>query len=263
MVQPSRSYVIAATPRVGSHLLSDALTSTGIAGQPREWPVRFTPDTEPRTPMDRMRLVTQPPPRENYDPAEDAVEIRKFLAAGTSQNGVLGIVIHWFQLQEAVGRLQTFLDTAEAAPHRVLSSAFPDLSYVWLKRRDKVSQAVSWYKAVQTGTYVGRHGKGGAGEAEPLRFDYGQIRYLLSALTSWENAWGSFFSSNGLTPLVLYYEDLSTQYVSTIRSVLDYLQLDAAGVDIARPKNEKYADAQSLEWIEQFNLLHTRGRSPR
>ena len=145
----------------------------------------------------------------------------------------------------------------------MLSSAFPGLSYVWLRRRDKISQAVSWYKAIQTGTYIGRHAKGGPDEVEPLRFDYGQIRYLLSALTSFENAWGSFFSSNGLTPLVLYYEDLSAQYVSTIRSVLDHLQLDAAAVDIARPKNEKYADARSLEGIEQFELLHGRGRPAR
>lgn len=263
MVHPSRSYVIACTPRVGSHLLSDALTSAGIAGRPREWVLRFTPDTAPRTPMDRMKLVTQPPPQERYDLAEDAAHIRKVLAAGTGENGVFGIVVHWFVLQDAVRRLQAFLDTAEPAPHRVLSSALPGLSYVWLRRRDRVAQAVSWYKAIQTGTYVGRHARGGDDEDERLRFDYGKIRYLLTALTSFENAWGSFFSSNGLTPHVLYYEDLSAQYVSTIRSVLDFLRLDATGVDIARPRHEKYADARSLEWIEQFKMMHSQARSAR
>jgi trehalose 2-sulfotransferase len=263
VVQPSRSYVLACTPRVGSHLLSDALTSVGIAGRPREWLPRFTANTAPKSPMERMKLVTQPPPDETYDTEADAAHIRKILASGTGENGVFGIVVHWLVLQDAVRRLQAFAGTPESAPHRVLASVFPNLSYVWLKRRDRVAQAVSWYKAIQTGVYVGRHGEGGAGEDEPLRFDYGKIRYLLSALTSFENAWGSYFSANGLAPLVLYYEDLSAHYVSTVRSVLDFLRLDVEGVEIARPKHEKYADAQSLAWIEQFKLLHNQARSAR
>src|SRR5215213_3674341 len=166
-MQPARSYVLACTPRSGSHLLSDALTSTRIAGHPREWLPRFTADTAPKTPLDRMRLVTQPPPAA-YDRAADAAHIRKVLAAGTSENGVFGIVIHWLVLPDAVRRLQAFLDIEESAPHRVLSSAFPNLSYVWLRRRDRVAQAVSWYRAIQTGVYVGRQRGGGGGEDDGL-----------------------------------------------------------------------------------------------
>jgi LPS sulfotransferase NodH len=258
---PSRSYVLACTPRVGSHLLAEALTATGIAGCPREWLPRFAADDAPLTPQDRFRLVTQKPAQQTYDAAADAAYIREMLAARTTRNGVFGIVIHWLMFQDAVRRLQMFLEMKESAPHRVLSSAFPNLSYVWLKRHDKVAQAVSWYKAIQTGSYVGRHGDRGGDEDEHLRFDYGKIRYLLSALTSFENAWGSFFSSNNLTPLVLYYEDLSAGYHATIRSVLDFLQLDADGVDLARPTREKYADAVSLAWVEQFKRMHTRPRS--
>lgn len=256
---PSRSYVIACTPRVGSHLLGNALAATGIAGHPRERFPRFTAQTAPMTPMDRMRLVTQPPPEETYDAVEDAAYVREILASGTTGNGVFGVVIHWFQVQDAVRRLQAYLGTTEAAPHRVLSAAFPGLSYIWLKRRDRVAQAVSWYKSVQTGRYVGRHND----EDDALRFDYAKIRYLLSAITSFDNAWGSFFSSNGVTPLVLYYEDLSAQYVSTIRSALDGLQLDASGVEVAAPRHGKYADARSQAWIEQFNGLHNRARPVR
>ena len=262
MEQPSRSYVLACTPRTGSHLLSDALAATGVAGRPREWLPRFTPETAPKTPLERMRLVAQAPPDTAYDPAEDAGHIRRFLEAGTTANGVFGVVVHWPVLHDAVRRLQVFLGTEESAPHRVLSSAFPDVSYVWVRRRDRVAQAVSWYKAIQTGVFVGRHGKGG-GEKEELRFDYGKIRHLLSAVTNSENAWGTYFSSNGLTPLVLYYEDLSARYVSTVRSVLDFLQLDADGVDVVAPKHGKYADALSEAWIEQFRDQHEQARATR
>ncbi|HET7460746.1 MAG TPA: Stf0 family sulfotransferase [Longimicrobium sp.] len=263
-MQPTRSYVLACTPRVGSHLLADALTATGIAGRPREWLPRYTAETAPRTPLDRMKLVTQPPPDVAYDPAADAEAIRKFVAAGTTENGVFGTVVHWLVQQDAVRRLRAYAGTDEPAPHRVLAAAFPELSYVWLRRRDKVAQAVSWYKAIQTGVYVGRHGPGGAGpEEEALHFDYGKIRYLLTALTSFENAQGLFFSSSGLTPLVLHYEELAADYVGTVRSVLEFLRLDPDSVEIARPKREKYADAQSREWIEQFTRLHNQSRSTR
>lgn len=256
----ARSYVIACTPRVGSHLLSEALTSTRIAGQPREWLPRFAADAVPLTPRDRLRLVTQPPSDETYDAAVDGAYVKQVLASGTSENGVFGIVIHWFVLQDAVRRLGACFETSESAPHRVLASAFPNLSYVWLKRRDKIAQAVSWHTAIQTGTYVGRHARADPHEEEHVRFDYAQIRYLLSALTAFENGWGSFFSASGVKPLVLYYEDLSAQYVATIRSVLNFLQLDAAGADIALPTREKYADARSREWIERFKLEHHQAR---
>ena len=164
-------------------------------------------------------------------------------------------------LQDAVRRLQAFLGTGEAAPHRVLSAAFPGLSYVWLKRRDKVAQAVSWYKAIQTGTFVGRHSRAD-GAGDELQFDYAKIRYLFTALTSFENAWKSYFAANGVTPLILHYEDLSANYVDTVRSVVDFLGLTTE-VEIARPKREKYADAQSLAWIEQFKLQHNQARPTR
>lgn len=248
---------------MGSHLLADALAATGVAGHPREWLPRFTPQNAPKTPLDRLRLVTQPPAEAAYDAEADAAHIRKFIASGTGENGVFGVVIHKVVLQDAVRRLQAFAGTADSAPHRVLASAFPGLSYVWVRRRDRVAQAVSWYKAVQTGVFVGRHGKGGAGEEEHLRFDYGKIRHLLSAVTSSENGWASFFASTGIEPLVLYYEDLSAQYVSTVRSVLDFLQLDSEGVEIAAPRREKYADTLSRQWIEQFNLMHSQARATR
>ena len=252
--------MLACTPRVGSHLLSEALTSTGVAGHPREWLPRFTADALPLTPRDRLRLVTQPPSQETYDAAIDGAYVENVLASGTGDNGVFGIVIHWFVLQDAVRRLRAFFETSESAPHRVLSAAFPNLSYVWLKRRDKIAQAVSWYTAIQTGTYVGRHVEADPELEQRLRFDYAQIRYLLSALTAFENGWGSYFSASGVKPLVIHYEDLSAQYVTATRSVLDFLQLDAAGADIALPKREKYADARSREWIEQFKHEHKQAR---
>jgi trehalose 2-sulfotransferase len=223
----------------------------------------FTPDTAPKTLADRWKFVTRPPPDTTYDKATDAALIRWLLEYGTTENGVFGVVIHWVVLEDAVRRLRAFLDTDEAAPHRVFSAAFPNLSCIWLRRRDKVAQAVSWYRAIQTGNYAGKNGKRSADADEHLRFDYGRIRYLLTVLTSFENAQGLYFSSNGLTPLVLYYEDLSSQYVSTIRSALDFLQLDADSVEIDPPKREKYADALSLAWIEQFKLLHNQARSTR
>lgn len=248
---------------MGSHLLADALAATGVAGNPREWLPRFTAENAPKTPLDRMKLVTQPPAPAPSDPVAEAAHIRKVIAAGTSENGVFGVVVHWPVLQDAVRRLHAFLGMEESDPHAVLSAAFPGLSYVWLRRQDKVAQAVSWYKAIQTGSFVGRKENAGVIEAEPLRFDEARIRYLLSAIVSFENAQASYFASRGLKPLVLYYEDLASGYAGTVRSVLDSLGLDGSSREIAEPTRKKYADALSEEWIEQFKRLQERARPGR
>lgn len=251
--------MLACTPRVGSHLLSDALTATGVAGRPREWLPRFTLDSAPKSSVDRMKLVSQIPADTTFDPVEDAALIRKILADGTTPNGVLGIVIHRIVFQDAARRFGVFTGTSEADPHRVFSAAFPGLDYIWMRRRDRAAQAVSWYKAIESGTYVGRE----RGEGEESKYDYAKIRHLHSALTSFENAWGSFFSASGVKPLVVWYEDLAKEYVATVRSVLDFLRIDSSAVEIARPKHEKYADTRSAAWIEQFKAQHAHARPAR
>ena len=253
---PARSYIIACTPRCGSHLLADGLTSSGIAGLPVERFPRFTPQMT-FTVAARDAMVTEPPPESSYDPVLDAAYIKQILEEGTSANGVFGVAIHWFQINDAVRRLRSYSKSEATGPHAVLSGCFPDLSYIWLRRHDKVAQAVSWYKAIRTGRYVKTRGGRAAkpGSAGAMEFDYSTIKTYWTALRSAENGWQRYFAANGLQPHVLEYEVLCNDFEGSVRKALAFLGLSAGQAAIAAPRHQKAADAQSFEWVERFKPL--------
>jgi trehalose 2-sulfotransferase len=256
MPLPTRSYIIACTPRSGSHLLADGLTSTGLAGYPVERFPRFAPGSS-FTAAQRDALVFDPPPESSYEPDRDSQYIARILQEGTSANGVFGVSIHWFQVSDAVRRLKAYLKTPEGGPHDVLSRSFPGLCYIWLKRRDKVAQAVSWYKAIQTGRYVKTRDARDSGQRSlpDIAFDYSAIQTYWTALRSSERGWERFFATNGVQPLVLDYESLCVDYDMSVRNVLTFLGLSSDGVSVRSSRHEKAADAQSFEWADRFKAM--------
>jgi LPS sulfotransferase NodH len=254
---PLRSYIICCTPRCGSHLFADGLTSTGIAGYPVE---RFPrqPEGVKLTAAQADAMVTEAPPESWYDSDLDREYIRHIIETGTTGNGTFAVTVHWFQVNDAVRRIRDYLRAAGSEPHQIFSRAFPKLSYVWLRRRDKVAQAVSWYKAIQTGRYVRLRDAPdarSAGERE-VAFDYSKIRMYWAALRSYDNGWNHFFTANGLRPFVVHYEDLCNDYERSIRDVLSFLALSHQDVCIKVPRFEKTADIRSFEWIARFKSMN-------
>jgi LPS sulfotransferase NodH len=272
MVKPSQCYVIACTPRSGSHLLADGLAQTGIAGLPRE---RFPKPSEhmlkktpaeraelmlKKTPAERAAYITKPPPESSYNDVLDAEYVSSCLDFGTTSNGVFGITIHRFQIDDAVRRIGSYLKVVNPKHHDALSAAFPNLSYIWLRRRDKIAQAVSWHKAVQSGIYVHMHGSNETDLKKDIEFDYTAIRTYWSAIRSSDSSWQYYFSESRQTPLVVWYEDLAVQYAETIKRTLAFLKLNSTSLVIAPPRHRKAADTQSLEWIKRFKNDQARSR---
>lgn len=251
-----RSYIICCSPRSGSHVLADGLSGTGLAGYPKERFSQFAERTSASPEQSRGRIIAASAEAPPYDKELDAAYIKEVLRIGTTDNGVFGVSIHWFQLPDAIMRVKAYLNTTEDAPEKVLPAAFPNLAYIWLRRNDKVAQAVSWYKAIESGQFL--KVQGGATRETPnetLQFDFDKIRTYLSALTSYDNSWKHFFSSNGIQPLTISYEDLSLDYTKSIKAALDFI----GGVDgpvVIRPTVfEKLADAQSAEWVQRYRRM--------
>jgi LPS sulfotransferase NodH len=113
----------------------------GVAGRPEEY---FWRDNEPRY-RAQWHVITY------HDYLERALE------EGTTPNGIFGAKVgagvylaHFFH------QLRTLPQFADAtlSPCAILSALFPDLKCLWLTRRNKVRQAVSWWKAVQSNVWV-------------------------------------------------------------------------------------------------------------
>ncbi|MBV9278904.1 MAG: hypothetical protein JOZ41_02370 [Chloroflexi bacterium] len=79
------------------------------------------------------------------------------LREGTTPNGIFGVkVMATYVVEDVLGRLRRLPDRASLPAPALLTSVFPNLHYVHMRRRDRVRQAVSWVRAHQTGIWSQR-----------------------------------------------------------------------------------------------------------
>ena len=236
-MKPRISYLVCGTPRSGSTFFSAALLRTGVAGIPDEY---F--DAQHFTFWCDQWGVTS---LEEYVP--------RAIQEATTPNGVCGITLHrdgfldYFvpQLQQLPQYHGRGLSTRE-----LLDEVLPNLHYIWITRRNKVRQAVSLWKAMQTGQWVG--GQQAQSNATPV-YDYEEINTLMQFLTKAETSWQDYFTSAQVKPLTIVYEDLVIDYSAMVRSVFRYLGLDEHCQESwNKPRMVKQADDRSESWVQQF-----------
>ncbi|MGH2449338.1 MAG: Stf0 family sulfotransferase [Chloroflexota bacterium] len=239
-MRPDQSYLICATPRSGSYLLCEALTNSGVAGKPAEY---FWRGHEPYW---TARWGTH-----NY---------REYLHAAleeaSTENGVFGAKIMWEYMSDFREKLESLHGPIRLPD--LLSETFPRLRYVRITRRDKLAQAVSRSKALQTGRWFD---KGDKPPATSPRFDFRSVEGLLARAREEEAAWDAFFQEADVQPLTIEYEDLVDSYQVTTALVLCYLGIEPpARIEGARHLRRQ-ADATSGEWIELYRALELKGTS--
>lgn len=254
-----RSYIICTTMRSGSTMLASGLRETGVAGRPDEYfapPVRLPQaqvfDMEP---MRYRELLEQ---HRQAHPAEQV--LREIIEAGTTDNGVFGVKIHFQRpfsdFHNAIEVLQACFNDKTASPHELLSRAFPRLSYIWLRRSDRVAQAVSLFKAIRTSEFVRVDGSTDpVAPAGVQDFDFAAIGRMADWLQSGDEGWRAFFKRHRIEPMTIDYEDLAANYEPTLRSVLDYLGLSAQCPSIARTRHRRQADEISEQWAARYREM--------
>ena len=236
-MRPRISYLVCGTPRSGSTYFSAALLKTGVAGNPDEY-------------FDREHF---PFWSNQWGVSSMAEYLPRAFQEATTANGVCGITLH------RDGLFDYFLPQLEQLPqyrgrglsaHELLAEAFPNLHYIWLTRRNKVRQAVSLWKATQTGQWVGTQQSQPNAEAV---YDFDEVDYRMQFLTKAEADWQDFFSTANVTPLTIVYEDFVTNYDETVRRVFRYLGLDQHRDETwKKPRMIKQADERSEQWVQQF-----------
>ena len=211
MMPPLRSYLVCATPRSGSTLLCHLLAQTGLAGRPEEYFEALRHSGIPRRPAEYFdperhaniieRLAfrempdgEQPRPNPLWRPESYDRYLDWVLEEGTTPNGVFGAKLMWGYLGDFADLLRGIEGNAGLPIPALLDRSFPDLRYVQITRRDKVRQAVSLWKAVQTQAW--RAGAGGGERVEPV-FSFRAINFLVRQLTAHDASWDAYFLGLG------------------------------------------------------------------
>jgi trehalose 2-sulfotransferase len=176
---PRLYYLVCATERSGSTLLCELLGATGIAVRPEEYfeyldatgRVRqpreyFDADTDAEI-LDLLPALLPP-----LAPGDWEARLADALLRGTTPNGVFGTKMMWAYLPD-------FL--AHAEPEQALGG---ELHWIHVGREDKLAQAISLWRAVQTAQWRAEDREGG----EPV-FHAGAIAAFIRRFEEHERGW--------------------------------------------------------------------------
>jgi LPS sulfotransferase NodH len=253
------SYLVCATQRSGSSLLCELLKGTEVAGVPEEFFEALRATGLPRQPREyfedpalsdiAQRLAPTDPGRPER-PGEFEGWFRYVLQRGTTSNGVFGAKMMWNYFDDFRGRVRELPGLGDVTFNDALKTIFPRLRIVFVRRRNKVPQAVSLWKAIQTQQW--RNEDDLSKNDLPAEYDYRALKHLVNELHSFDARWEDWFHATGREPVRVIYEDFVTTRAATVGRVLD-----ALGISPREPESEmgpmtQQADDVSQDWVSRF-----------
>ena len=243
--QAKLSYLVCATHRSGSNLFCQALWLSELAGYPQEC---FSPTRSPII-AEEHGLTS---PEESF-----VGYLSDLLGKRQTANGIFGAKMMWKHMDWFAEQLRR--DPANAGMEgesvaSMLNHSFPNLKYFWVRRRDKVKQAISLCKAKQTKVYnTMQEDNGRQADEEELVYDFESIDKEVKRFEKEEAAWQQYFRDNGISPFVIEYENFVKSYAETAVEALRFLGVDLPeGYEQPESHYRKQADSVNNEWYKRY-----------
>jgi LPS sulfotransferase NodH len=219
---PAKTYMVASIPRSGSTHFVSRLWAQGVFARPLEY---LNENTNQAI---RRRLG-------NCQLAEYWAQVMNLR---TSENGVFGYKMF-------IGNYEQILKSN----HDFLSNISPDY-VIYFTREDKLAQAVSYAKAIQTKKWFA-HSKQ---HSDPV-YSFDAIRAQIESIAHQERAWEKIFVLTGTEPLRVGYSDLLAREGDIMEQIAKYLGIDHDGqpvIDMEPMGIQR--DQLSDEWMERYKL---------
>lgn len=218
---PRHFYMICSTPRCGSTWLGTLLWRTGLAGAPDEYFNYYSI---------MLHYARRWPVRTLPD------YTREILRCRSGPNGVFGVKCHFDQF-DFIRRLPLVIEQIRSP------------RYIYMDRSDEVAQAVSAAFAAQSRQLRASD----APRANPV-YHAPHIDKRMAITRQFSAQWERFFTSAGVQPHRVRYEDLVAAPEPTIEGILRFLGVagQAASHIPALPELQKQSDPRKTEWIERY-----------
>lgn len=234
-----RVWVVASTPRTGSTLLCQALGETGRIGRPieylnpmqlRDWEVRWGSWAS------RLRHAALSGPLLGlvgwtWGAARIDAHLARVRALRTGPTGWFGLKLHAHHRRRWFGA-------------RAIEDTLGPVSWVRVVRRDRVAQAVSWARALQTHQWATTQAPW-----RRARYDRAAIQARLSAIEADEADWDRLLV--GRPVCTLAYEDVVADLHGAVKRVFSHLG-EPDDVPIPQPRLRRQSDEESAAWIARF-----------
>lgn len=245
---PTATYIICTNPRSGSWLLSEGLASTSLAGKPREW-FNSLQEQQQRA---RWRM-------DNATDLSYEAYFRIVRAESTTSNGISGIKLHYYQFAELPKKMGAVDNLRGLTAAQLMARVFPKAKYIWLTRRDKCRQAISYLVASSTDEWWSIEGAildKREGATENPEFDPYAIARREQIFGEIDVKWQEFFKTNDISPLVIHYEDLVSDYAGIIVSVLKWLGVpDADFISVPASRLKRQSNKRNEEWLSRYEAF--------
>ncbi|CVI57330.1 Stf0 family sulfotransferase [Agrobacterium leguminum] len=217
-----RVLVVASSYRCGSTYLSSLLWADGRFGAPFEY---FNFEKHMIVLMARLGAVDA----ESY--------LRELIKRRTAPNGTFGIKCHFHHFEAMVQQSEWWMGQHRSA------------RYLYVNRLDKIAQAVSMAKALQTNSWVSFE----VARKVPLFYSHDLIRDCLQEVMTQTSAWWKWFERNGITPFTVNYEDLQDRPTDIIAGIANWFGVSSQPLNpIEVPMPAIQSDATNLEWQNRF-----------
>jgi trehalose 2-sulfotransferase len=236
--KPWLSCVICSLPRSGSTLLSSALEETGYAGRPDEYFGRKESGY-----ADKWSL-----------PKEYTLRsfLRKMTAGSMTPNGVSAVKIHLHDFMHVIQRARE--ESGETLSERdLLEACFPGPRYIFIHRKDKIRQAISFLRALDSLQWQRLHTEPVSKRMAVLNIDIKRVAPMAQMFREQETEWRRFFLRNNLTAHDVIYEDLADDYYGTVLSALEYLGVTpVTDVRLGPPRLARQSDHLTEEAVAAY-----------
>jgi len=258
-----------------------------VAGKPEEYFEALRHSGRPRRPEEYFHGVEDPSIRDHLgeravgsdplprSPLWSRAAYDRYIEwafeAGTTPNGIFGAKLMWGYFGDFVSLLRNVPAYRDLSLAALLPEVFPDLTFVRVIRANKLRQAVSLWKAVQTATWREDQANAKAASVEEegsppyrsfieehrpqLRFHYRAIGHLLEQILVEEASWDAFFEHSGIKPILVLYENFAADYETSTMNLLERLDLSPPDDFVFEPRMKRQSDGLNDDWVRRYSEL--------
>lgn len=212
-------YMIASTPRCGSHFLGHMLTSCGKFGVPLEY-------------LHRGNLKTW---RKRFNTLGIEDTFKELFQVRTTPNGCFGFKAHWLQYA-------SHLDSG------LFDNTLNFDHVIWIYRENLLSQSISLAIARQTGEWIS-----GVTTNKKAKYNFNAIIRAASQIRKSNQAWKQhLFERPKRISISVSLENLTHKPEDTLSAIAQFIGNDVNYKPCFKHKTEKQANKINADWKTRF-----------
>jgi LPS sulfotransferase NodH len=243
-----RSIFFAATHRSGSTLLLETIRTLDCLGQPGEY---FYPKYIHEL---QLRLGLE----QDLSPSSWLPAMR---AEGSSPNGVFSAKvfadnIRWLS-EKISGR--PWPDGLDSLPG-FFATHFPGAHFISIRRRDKLRQAISLHRAMQSGLW--HSNQRSKVIASKAYYHREHIQWAISNIENQEKDLDALFKELDVVPVTYYYEDIVENLQGTLIEISGLVGEQLHDSRLPRIELKRMSDLQTDAWIERYQQEEQDAQGP-